>query len=196
MQSLSSSLPEATGSSVRTLLPFDLLAAFARVPDPRRPHGRRFPLAAILANHLSVLAIAQWGKRQSPASSLPPSASPLASRSIKQRCNASFAHSIRSRSPPSSPSTLHLHHPRSARCVAAKESPSTARRSADALPASTSQSAQSIYLVRCCMTRHRPCPDAARPYGGKGGSRTDRRANVGRPPRLRGTCRDRRCALL
>ncbi len=75
MQSMSSSLPQATGSSVRTLLPLDLLAAFARVPDPRRPHGRRFPLAAILAlavtallaNHLSVLAIAQWGKRQSPA---------------------------------------------------------------------------------------------------------------------------------
>jgi len=75
MQSLSSSLPQATGSSVHTLSPLDLLAAFARVPDPRRPHGRRFPLAAILAlaitallaNHLSVLAIAQWGKRQSPA---------------------------------------------------------------------------------------------------------------------------------
>jgi len=75
MQSMSSSMPEATGSSMRTLSPLDLLAAFARVPDPRRPHGRRFPLAAILAlavtallaNHLSVLAIAQWGKRQSPA---------------------------------------------------------------------------------------------------------------------------------
>ncbi len=75
MQSMSSSLPQATGSSVRTLLPLDLRAAFARVPDPRRPHGRRFPLAAILAlavaallsNHLSILAIAQWGKRQSPA---------------------------------------------------------------------------------------------------------------------------------
>ncbi len=73
MQSMSSSLPQATGSSVRTLAPLNLLAAFARVPDPRRPHGRRFPLAAILAlavtallaNHLSVLAIAQWGKRQS-----------------------------------------------------------------------------------------------------------------------------------
>ena len=58
-----------------TLSPLNLLAAFARVPDPRRPHGRRFPLAAILAlavtallaNHLSVLAITQWGKRQSPA---------------------------------------------------------------------------------------------------------------------------------
>lgn len=75
MQSMSSSLPEATDSSVRTLSPLALLAAFARVPDPRCRHGRRFPLAAILAlavtallaNHLSVLAIAQWGKRQSPA---------------------------------------------------------------------------------------------------------------------------------
>ncbi len=75
MQSMSSSLPEATGSSVRTRSPLTLLAAFASLPDPRRAHGRRFPLAAILAlavtallaNHLSVLAIAQWGKRQSPA---------------------------------------------------------------------------------------------------------------------------------
>ncbi len=75
MQSMSSSLPEATESSLCTLSPLHLLAAFARVPDPRRPHGRRFPLVAILAlavtallaNHLSVLAIAQWGKRQSPA---------------------------------------------------------------------------------------------------------------------------------
>ncbi len=74
MQSMSSSLPEATQSSISTRSPLALLAAFARVPDPRRPHGRRFPLAAILAlavtallaNHLSVLAIAQWGKRQSP----------------------------------------------------------------------------------------------------------------------------------
>jgi predicted transposase YbfD/YdcC len=75
MQSRSSSLPEATASSVRTLSPLNLLAAFARLPDPRRHHGRRFPLAAIralavtalLSNHLSILAIAQWGKRQSPA---------------------------------------------------------------------------------------------------------------------------------
>jgi predicted transposase YbfD/YdcC len=75
MQSMSSSLPEATGSSVGILSSPALLAAFARVRDPRRPHGRRFPLVAILAlavaallsNHLSVLAIAQWGKSQSPA---------------------------------------------------------------------------------------------------------------------------------
>src|SRR5260370_20912421 len=75
MQSMSPSMPAATGASVSTLSPPALLAAFARVPDPRRPHGRRFALAAMLAlavaallsNHLSILAIAQWGKRQSPA---------------------------------------------------------------------------------------------------------------------------------
>ncbi len=75
MQSLSSSLPAATTSPVFTLSSGHLLAAFTRVPDPRRAHGRRFSLrailtlavVAILSNHLSVLAIAQWGKRQSPA---------------------------------------------------------------------------------------------------------------------------------
>jgi len=72
---MSPSLPDATGSSMLTLSPGNLLAAFAHVPDPRRAHGRRFSLSAILAlavvailsNHLSILAIAQWGKRQSPA---------------------------------------------------------------------------------------------------------------------------------
>lgn len=56
-------------------MPSTLAAAFASIPDPRRCQGRRFPLAAILSlavvailcNHLSVLAIAQWGKRQSRA---------------------------------------------------------------------------------------------------------------------------------
>lgn len=56
-----------------TLAPADLLAAFAEVPDPRRRQGRRYPLAAILtlavaaivANHGSVLAIAEWGANQS-----------------------------------------------------------------------------------------------------------------------------------
>jgi predicted transposase YbfD/YdcC len=75
MQSMSPSISEATASPIPVCAPGDLVAAFARVPDPRRPHGRRFPLVAILAlavaallsNHLSVLAIAQWGKRQSPA---------------------------------------------------------------------------------------------------------------------------------
>jgi len=66
-------MPEAIAPSVVVPSPIDLVAAFARVPDPRRPQGRRFPLTAVLAlavvallaNHLSVLAIAQWGKRQS-----------------------------------------------------------------------------------------------------------------------------------
>src|SRR5919202_2701537 len=50
-------------------------AAFARVPDPRRRQGTRFPLpailtlavAAILANHCSLLAIAEWGSAQTDA---------------------------------------------------------------------------------------------------------------------------------
>jgi predicted transposase YbfD/YdcC len=54
--------------------PSALLAAFASVPDPRRRRGTRFSLAAILAlavaailsNHLSVLAIAQWGASRDP----------------------------------------------------------------------------------------------------------------------------------
>jgi predicted transposase YbfD/YdcC len=49
-----------------------LAAAFAQVPDPRRAASVVSPLpailalavAAILANHLSVLAIAEWGGRQ------------------------------------------------------------------------------------------------------------------------------------
>jgi predicted transposase YbfD/YdcC len=70
MQSTSAAVPQAIIPA-----PVDLVAAFATIPDPRRPHGRRFPLAAVLAlavvailsHHLSVLAIAQWGRRQSPA---------------------------------------------------------------------------------------------------------------------------------
>ena len=50
----------------------DLLAAFAAIPDPRRGQGCRFALpallalavTALLANHLSVLAIAEWGANQ------------------------------------------------------------------------------------------------------------------------------------
>jgi hypothetical protein len=49
-----------------------LLAAFARVPDPRSRHGRRHPLpavlalatAAMLAGARSLYAIAQWGRLQ------------------------------------------------------------------------------------------------------------------------------------
>ena len=52
--------------------PSSLAAAFTQVPDPRRAASVIYPLpailamavAAILANHLSVLAIAEWGARQ------------------------------------------------------------------------------------------------------------------------------------
>ncbi len=52
-----------------------LLAAFARVPDVRSRHGRRYPLpalltlatAAMLAGARSLYAIVQWGRLQSPA---------------------------------------------------------------------------------------------------------------------------------
>lgn len=55
--------------------PGSLAAAFAAVPDPRRAASVIYPLpailglavAAILANHLSVLAIAEWGTRQDAA---------------------------------------------------------------------------------------------------------------------------------
>jgi predicted transposase YbfD/YdcC len=55
--------------------PASLAAAFAQVPEPRRAASVRYPLpailalavAAMLANHLSVLAIAEWGARQSGA---------------------------------------------------------------------------------------------------------------------------------
>ncbi|MBI2955620.1 MAG: ISAs1 family transposase [Chloroflexi bacterium] len=74
----SASLARPSGTSVATpspirALPVDLFAAIASVPDPRRRQGVRFPLpavlalaaAAILCNHLSVLAIAEWGTSQS-----------------------------------------------------------------------------------------------------------------------------------
>src|SRR5438034_10136938 len=51
----------------------DWQKTFAQVEDPRRKEGQRFTLtsilllalAAILSNHLSELAIAQWGAGQS-----------------------------------------------------------------------------------------------------------------------------------
>jgi hypothetical protein len=54
--------------------PSSLAAAVTAVPDPRRAASVTYPLAAILAlavsailaNHLSVLAIAEWGARQAP----------------------------------------------------------------------------------------------------------------------------------
>jgi predicted transposase YbfD/YdcC len=55
-----------------SVAPSSLAAAFEQVPDPRRAASVVYPLAAILAmavaailaNHLSVLAIAEWGARQ------------------------------------------------------------------------------------------------------------------------------------
>ena len=55
--------------------PASLAAAFATVPDPRRAASVVYPLpailalavAALLANHHSVLAIAEWGARQEAA---------------------------------------------------------------------------------------------------------------------------------
>jgi predicted transposase YbfD/YdcC len=52
--------------------PSSLAAAFVQVPEPRRAASVRYPLpailamtvAALLANHGSVLAIAEWGARQ------------------------------------------------------------------------------------------------------------------------------------
>jgi DDE_Tnp_1-associated len=52
-----------------------LLAAYARVPDVRSRHGRRYELAAVLtlataarlAGARSLYAIAQWGRLQPPA---------------------------------------------------------------------------------------------------------------------------------
>ena len=58
-----------------SVAPSSLAAAFAQVPDPRRAASVVYPLpailalavAAILANHRSVLAIAEWGARQNAA---------------------------------------------------------------------------------------------------------------------------------
>jgi predicted transposase YbfD/YdcC len=55
-----------------SVAPSSLAAALAQVPDPRRAASVVYPLsailamavAAILANHRSVLAIAEWGARQ------------------------------------------------------------------------------------------------------------------------------------
>lgn len=61
--------PSDQASGQVAVSPSTLLATFASVADPRRRQGTRFPLPAILAlavvailsNHLSVLAIAEWG---------------------------------------------------------------------------------------------------------------------------------------
>lgn len=44
--------------------PTSLATAFAAVPDPRRMASIRYPLPAILTNHVSVLAISEWAARQ------------------------------------------------------------------------------------------------------------------------------------
>ena len=61
--------------SPEAVSPTSLAATFAQVPDPRRAASVVYPLpailalavAAILANHGSVLAIAEWGARQNAA---------------------------------------------------------------------------------------------------------------------------------
>ena len=72
---MESTAPAASRSPVVPvqLTPRSLAAAFSRVPDPRRAASVAYPLvamlalavAAILANQLSELAIAQWASRQS-----------------------------------------------------------------------------------------------------------------------------------
>lgn len=61
--------------AAQAVLPASLAVAFAQVPDPRRAASVVYPLAAmlslavaaLLANHRSVLAIAEWGARQDAA---------------------------------------------------------------------------------------------------------------------------------
>lgn len=64
---------DTAASTVTTTVPSaSLLAAFAQIPDPRRPASVVYPLAsllalavtAMLANQRSVLAIAEWAARQ------------------------------------------------------------------------------------------------------------------------------------
>jgi predicted transposase YbfD/YdcC len=60
------------GRPTLSVSPHSLAAGFTQVPDPRRAASIVYPLpailalaaAAILANHRSVLAIAEWGARQ------------------------------------------------------------------------------------------------------------------------------------
>lgn len=75
MQSTAAPVHPASPPPAVTIPAPALLAAFAAVPDPRRRQGTRYPLpallalavAAILANHTSLLAIAEWGAAQSTA---------------------------------------------------------------------------------------------------------------------------------
>jgi DDE_Tnp_1-associated len=64
----------AASRATPSRMPQRLAAAFGRVPDPRRRASVRYALpailtlavTAILAQQLSVLAIAEWGARQTP----------------------------------------------------------------------------------------------------------------------------------
>ncbi len=76
VQSTSLAVPVATPADApRVVSPTSLAAAFAAVPDPRRAASIAYPLpailalavAALLANHRSVLAIAEWGTSQTPS---------------------------------------------------------------------------------------------------------------------------------
>lgn len=75
MPSTHSSSPAATPTMSAHGDSASLVDAFATIPDPRARRGRRFALpslltlalAAMLANHLSPLAIAQWGAEQDDA---------------------------------------------------------------------------------------------------------------------------------
>jgi len=76
MSSTHDSSSDATAADVPPPAPWPLVDAFAAIPDPRCRRGRRFTaaamltlaLAAMLANHLSPFAIAQWGAEQDEAS--------------------------------------------------------------------------------------------------------------------------------
>lgn len=65
---------ESTVSTSPVVSFHSLVHAFAEIPDPRRAASVRYPLpailtlavSAILANHQSVLAMAEWGARQAP----------------------------------------------------------------------------------------------------------------------------------
>jgi len=72
VQSTSPAAPVAIPAAPLIVAPVSLVAAFAAVPDPRRAASVIYPLlamlalavAALLADHRSVLAIAEWGRRQ------------------------------------------------------------------------------------------------------------------------------------
>lgn len=75
MQSTASAVARTTSlSAPLSVAPHSLAEAFTHVPDPRRAKSTVYALpailtlavAAILANHGSVLAIAEWGARQTP----------------------------------------------------------------------------------------------------------------------------------